>query len=138
MREFTTEATLDQLDEVLAFVDEDLGKYSEDEKAIIQIDIAVEEIFVNIAHYAYAPNTGTAKISLEIAGDAPTAKVTFEDGGVPYDPLSRPDPDVTLDVNHREIGGLGIYMVKQTMDELHYDYENGHNVLTLVKRFEAK
>ena len=77
-------------------------------------------------------------MSLEITGDGPTATVTFKDRGVPYDPLAKPDPDITLDVNHRQIGGLGIYMVKQTMDEVHYDYENGQNVLTMVKRFKAK
>ena len=103
----------------------------------MQLDVAAEEIFVNIAHYAYAPNTGTARVSLEIAGDVPTATVTFMDRGVPYDPLAKPDPDVTLDAEHRSVGGLGVYMVKQTMDEVRYAYEDGQNVLTMVKRFET-
>ena len=67
----------------------------------------------------------------------PTATVTFMDRGVPYDPLAKPDPDVTLDAEHRSVGGLGVYMVKQTMDEVRYAYEDGQNVLTMVKRFET-
>ncbi len=134
MREFTTEATLDQLDEVLAFVDEDLGKYSEDEKAIIQIDIAVEEIFVNIAHYAYTPNVGQAVIRTEITEDPLMISITFIDSGMAFDPLAKPDPDVTLPAEERQIGGLGIYMVKKSMDEVTYERKDDQNILTIRKK----
>lgn len=134
MREFTTEATLDQLDEVLAFVDEDLEKYSEDEKAIIQIDIAVEEIFVNIAHYAYTPNVGQAVIRTEITEDPLMISITFIDSGMAFDPLAKPDPDVTLPAEQRQIGGLGIYMVKKSMDEVTYERKDDQNILTIKKK----
>ena len=138
---FSDAIELDAVDEnlhrVIAFLEQGLEQAGCPLKAQMQLDVAAEEIFVNIAHYAYAPNVGTARISLEIAGDVPTATVTFADRGVPYDPLAKPDPDVTLDAEHRAVGGLGVYMVKQTMDEVRYAYEDGQNVLTMVKRFET-
>ena len=134
MREFKTEATLDQLDEVLAFVDEDLEKYSEDEKAIIQIDIAVEEIFVNIAHYAYTPNVGQAVIRMEIIEDPRMIEITFIDSGIAFDPPAKPDPDVTLPAEERQIGGLGIYMVKKSMDDVTYERKEDQNIFTIRKK----
>ena len=138
---FSDAIELDACDEnlhrVIAFLEQGLEQAGCPLKTQMQLDVAAEEIFVNIAHYAYAPNTGMARVSLEIAGDVPTATVTFMDRGVPYDPLAKPDPDVTLDAEHRSVGGLGVYMVKQTMDEVRYAYEDGQNVLTMVKRLET-
>ena len=89
----------------------------------MQIDLAVEEIFVNIANYAYRP---VRENPLEVT-------LTFLDSGAPYDPLAKEDPDITLDVKDRQIGGLGIFLVKQTMDDVKYEYKNGRNILTLTK-----
>ncbi len=96
-----------------------------------QIDLAVEEIFVNIAHYAYE-ETGIAKVECEYADSI--LKVSFTDSGKPFNPLLRPDPDITLSAEERNIGGLGIYLTKQFMDEVSYRYENSQNILTFKKK----
>ena len=99
----------------------------------MQIDIAVEEVFVNICKYAYHPDKGRAVVRVSVT-DAPVqVKITFIDHGHPYDPLDKDDPDVTLSAEDRPIGGLGIFMVKQTMDAVEYEYKDGSNILTLVK-----
>ena len=131
MNELTLEAKKENLDEVLAFVDGCLETLDCSPKAQMQIDIAVEEIFVNIASYAYAPDVGQATIRVE--PEAGAVAITFEDSGVPYDPLAKADPDVTLSAEERQIGGLGIFMVKKSMDSMEYEYRNGRNILTIRK-----
>ena len=121
------------LSEVLEFVEKSLEGTSCNMKTQMQICVAVEEIFVNIANYAYAPDKGRVKIELEITDDPETAVITFTDSGVPYDPLAKEDPDVTLSAEERKIGGLGIYMVKQSVDDIAYEYKDGQNILTLKK-----
>ncbi len=133
MKELEIEARTENLPQVLAFVDEQLEAADCPMKIQMQIDIAVEEIFVNIAHYAYNPEVGTAMVRVEILGDPPSVDITFIDGGVPYDPLAKADPDVTLSAEERQIGGLGIFMVKKSMDDVKYTYLDGHNILTLKK-----
>lgn len=128
------EARVDRLDEVLAFVDAQLEEAGCPFKVQMQLDIAVEEIYVNIASYAYAPDVGPATIRVEIDAEAPAVTVTFIDRGVPYDPLAKPDPDVTLSAQERQIGGLGIFMVKKSMDSMEYEYSEGRNILKLRKR----
>ncbi len=127
-------AQTEELKKVLAFVDSRLEAADCPVKTQLQIDVAVGEIFVNIAHYAYADGDGTAEITDRVEGDPAEAVIEFRDAGVPYDPLSRPDPDVTLSAEDRRIGGLGIYMVKKSMDAVRYRYEDGRNVLTIRKR----
>ena len=87
-----------------------------------------------IASYAYAPGTGIATVCIEIVDDLPVATIAFSDSGVPFDPLKKADPDVTLPAEEREIGGLDIFMTKKTMDEVRYEYKDGQNRLTLVKK----
>ena len=132
MKELIIDALTENLDAVIEFVTEQLETVDCPMKAQMQIEVAVEELFVNIAHYAYAPNTGSATIRTEITAD--TAEITFIDSGVPYDPLAKPDPDVTLSAKERQIGGLGIYMVKKSMDDMRYEYREGQNILTIVKK----
>lgn len=136
MAEKTFDARVDNLDAVLALVDDELKKLDCPKKIQLQIDIAVEELFVNIASYAYQPKTGTATIQVDTWQDPRAVAVTFYDSGVPYDPLAKPDPDVTLSAEQRRIGGLGIYMVKKSMDEMKYEYRNGQNVLMIKKIIE--
>ena len=100
------------------------------------IHICVEEIFVNIAHYAYGGKSGEAVINLDIEQNPKCCRVTFQDRGVPYNPLAKADPDITLSAEERQIGGLGIYMVKQSMDHVEYRYEDGCNILTIEKKIE--
>ena len=104
-------------------------------KAQMQLCVAAEEIFVNIASYAYAPGTGKATVRVAIEEEPRRAIVTFLDSGTPFDPLAREDPDVTLSAEERQIGGLGIFMTKKTMDDVSYVYRDGQNVLTLKKIF---
>ena len=134
MNELTLEARVENLDQVLSFVDGYLEQLGCPMKAQLQIDVAVEELFVNIAHYAYKPGIGSATIRVEAAQEPPAVSITFIDRGTPYDPLKKPDPDVTLSAEERQIGGLGIYMVKKSMDDIQYRYEDGQNILTIRKK----
>ena len=127
------EARKENLGEVLDALDGLLESVDCPMKVQMQLDIAVEEIFVNIASYAYAPEVGEAWIEIKITEDPLCAHITFQDCGIPYDPLKKPDPDVTLAADERAIGGLGIFMVKKSMDEMQYKYENGRNILYLKK-----
>ena len=138
MKELELKALTENLPKVLSFVDEQLEAADCPMKIQMQIDIAVEEIFVNIAHYAYNPDVGTAKVRVEVMGNPPAVDITFIDNGVPYDPLAKADPDVTLSAEKRQIGGLGIFMVKKTMDDVKYEYLDGHNVLTMKKGLVSK
>ena len=132
-KELDIEAVEENLNKVMAFVDENLEAVGCSMKAQMQIDIAVEEVFVNICKYAYHPEKGRAVVRVEVSDDPVQVKITFIDHGKPYDPLQKDDPDVTLSAEDREIGGLGIFMVKQTMDAVEYEYKDGSNILTLVK-----
>ena len=136
MDEMKIEAKVENLDEVLAFVDERLEEAGCPMKVQTQLDIAVEEIFVNIASYAYAPNSGNADIGVEITEDPPMVAIRFVDSGIPYNPLAKEDPDITLPAEERPIGGLGIYMVKKSMDDVQYEYTNGQNVFTIKKKLQ--
>ena len=133
VKELNIEADVDNLEKVLAFVDEQLEVHDCPPKVQMQLDVAVEELFVNIAHYAYNPETGNATVRVEIQENPLSVVITFIDHGVPYDPLAKPDPDVTLGVEERQIGGLGIYMVKKSMDGIKYEYNDGKNILTIRK-----
>ncbi len=133
MRELDIEAKTDNLAQVLQFVDEELEKAGCPMKAMMQIDVAVEEIFVNIACYAYNPETGPATIRTEVTKEPLSVILTFLDHGVPYDPLKKDDPDITLSAEERQIGGLGIFLVKKSMDEIYYEYKDGQNILTIKK-----
>ena len=133
MKEFTVEAKVENLDKVIAFVNSELETADCPMKIQMQIELAVEEIFVNIAHYAYGEETGSATVTVDVSsGD--TAVICFSDSGVQYDPLAKEDPDVTLSAEKRSIGGLGIFMTKKSMDHISYEYRDGHNVLTMEKR----
>ena len=134
MQELNIEARTENLGEVLGFVDALLEEHKCRAKPQIQINVAVEEIFVNIAHYAYTPNTGSARISVDFEGDPESVVITFSDTGMPYDPLAKEDPDITLSVSERQIGGLGVYMVKKSMDEVFYEHRDGCNIFTIKKQ----
>ena len=113
MKELDIDARVDNLNKVLEFTDSELEELGCSIKVQTQIDVAVEEIFVNIASYAYTDGTGTANIRIEYSEEDSTLSITFKDRGIPYNPLEKEDPDVTLSAEERGIGGLGIYMVKK-------------------------
>ena len=134
MKELMIEAAVDRLEEVLAFVDTALEELDCPMKAQMQIDVATEEIFVNVASYAYAPGTGDVRIQIGADPGTRTFTVTFTDSGIPYDPLQKEDPDVTLSAEKRDVGGLGIFMVKKSMDRVAYRRENGQNIFRMEKQ----
>lgn len=133
MKELTIDATVENIGKVTAFVDEQLEALGCPMKAQMQIDIAIDELFGNIAHYAYNPEVGPATVRVDVLQDPLSVVVTFIDNGIAYDPLAREDPDVALTAEEREIGGLGIYMVKKSMDEISYEYKDGQNILRIKK-----
>ena len=133
LQEMEIEAAADNLTEVHAFVNERLEAIGCPQKAKNQIDLAVEEIFINIASYAYAPEKGKAVVRVEVSEDPVSVLITFVDHGIPYDPLAKEDPDIRLSADEREIGGLGIFMTKKIMDDVTYAYKDGQNILTLKK-----
>ena len=119
---------------MLQFVQAELDQISCPPKICNQIAIAVEEIFVNIANYAYRPDVGDATIRCQISTKGqPQITIEFLDSGKPYDPLKNAEPDTTLPAEERRIGGLGIFMVKRLMDTVKYEYKDGKNILTLQK-----
>ena len=127
------EAEESNLQTVLDFIDKHLDAVDCPPKAKMQIEVAAEEIFINIASYAYAPDKGRATVRVEVSPDPVTVTITFIDQGMPYDPLAKEDPDVTLKAEDRPVGGLGIFMVKKTMDDVTYEYKDGKNILRIKK-----
>lgn len=133
MKELVVSATIESIPEVTAFVDEQLEQLDCPIKTQMQVDVAIDELFSNIAYYAYNPEIGSATVRVEVTEDPIAVVITFIDNGVPYDPLAKADPDVTLPIEERGIGGLGIYMVKKTMDDISYEYKDGQNILKIKK-----
>ena len=131
--EIQVEADTSNLDEVTRFIEKHLENADCPMKTIIQINIAIDEIFSNIANYAYHPGRGDAKIKIHISEDPAVAEITFKDSGVPFNPLEVEEPDTTASADERKIGGLGIFMVKKSMDDLTYEYKDGENILTIKK-----
>ena len=129
----TFPAKTEALNDVLGFVEETLESLDCSMKIQMAVSVAIEEVFVNVAHYAYGDGEGD--VTLGIGFDADSRAMTFRmaDQGVPFDPLKMPDPDITLSAEDRDIGGLGIFITKKTMDTVTYAYENGENILTMVK-----
>lgn len=133
MQEITLDATVENIDKVTAFIDQELEQIDCPMKAQMQIDVAIDELFGNIAHYAYKDKIGQATVQFNANENKSEVSITFIDNGVPYNPLAKEDPDTTLSAQERDIGGLGIFIVKKTMDDIIYNYSNNQNVLTIKK-----
>ena len=133
MNELTIAATLENIETVTDFVNHHLEALDCPMKAQAQIDVAIDELFSNIARYSYNPEVGQATVRVEVVDEPLAVIITFIDNGVPYDPLAEADPDVTLSAEERQFGGLGIYIVKKSMDEISYEYKDGQNILTIKK-----
>ncbi|MBR4418108.1 MAG: ATP-binding protein [Victivallales bacterium] len=133
MKELTVDAAIENIPAVTAFVEEQLEQVGCPMKAQMQIDIAIDELFSNIAQYAYTPKTGKATVRVEVTENPMAVVISFIDNGIPYDPLAKADPNVSLPADERQIGGLGIFMVKKSMDEINYEYKDGQNILTIKK-----
>ena len=134
MKELTTGAIIENIGAVTDFVDEQLEALGCGMKAETQINIAIDEIFSNIARYAYNPEVGSATVRIEVEEEPLSVILTFMDKGVPFDPLKNDAPDTGLSADERDIGGLGIFIVKKTMDEVSYEYKDGKNILKIKKQ----
>ena len=134
MKEWTFEAKIDRIPWLTEQVDALLEGLDCPIKAQMQIDVAIDELLANIASYAYETGEGEVTVRFDFQPDNRTVALTFIDSGIPYDPLAKPDPDVALEVEKRSVGGLGIFLVKKTMDDMTYARRDGHNVLTIRKR----
>ena len=130
MKELTLEANIDNLYKALDFISVELEENGCKPKLLTQISIAVEEIFVNISNYAYRPEIGGVSIRIKVND---VVIIEFEDKGTPYNPLIKSDPDIHLPVEERDVGGLGIFMVKKIMDTVEYQHIDNKNILTIKK-----
>ena len=135
MEKITVEATLENLQTVIDFATERLEARDCSMKVVMQTELVIEEIFVNIASYAYKPEIGSATFCLEFEENPDAALMTFIDEGRPYNPLEQEAPDTTLAIEERNIGGLGIFLVKKNVDEISYEYSDGKNILRMKKFF---
>ena len=130
-------AVLENLDRVVDFIAGFLLQNGFDQKSIAQMSIAVEEIFTNICRYAYVPESGAARI--EALMEPPErAVVRFSDSGRPFDPLAAPPPDTALPAEQRKQGGLGIFMMRQLVSQVCYQYKDGKNILTITKQKQTE
>ncbi len=136
MEELKIEADIKNLNTVLEFVNKVLEEADCSSDVMASIDIAVEEIFVNVAQYAYSSPKGNLKIIADVIEDINEFNITFIDKGVPFDPLKIKDPDIDIPLEEREVGGLGIYMVKMIMDRVKYEYKNGNNIFMFTKNLD--
>ena len=132
-KELTLEATLENIAAATDFVNAELEALDCPMNVQMQIDIAIDELFGNIAHYAYNPSTGPVTVRVEVEHDPLSVVVTFIDNGKPYDPLTTAEPDTTLSAEARQIGGLGVFLVRKTMDDVSYEYKDGKNILKIKK-----
>jgi anti-sigma regulatory factor (Ser/Thr protein kinase) len=133
MNKIVLPAEIDKLDDVIAFIDTSLEGHEYSDKTLMEIEIAVEEIFVNIASYAYPPGTGVVSVETDISGKPEKLIARFVDNGIKYDPLEKEDPDVGLSVEDTSIGGLGIFITKESMDDVVYEYKENKNILIITK-----
>ena len=134
MPKITLPAVLDKIETATDFINGILEDANCPMSARMQLDIALDELMSNVARYAYASGEGDVTVSLEILESPRRAVLTITDSGVPYDPLKKEDPDITLSAEERKIGGLGIFIVKRSMDKMSYAFKNGKNIVTIVKK----
>lgn len=136
--EITVDADTGSLDKVTDFINNMLVRHGCPNKTIIQIDIIIDELFSNIAYYAYPKGTGDVTVKIEIIREqTPAAVITFTDCGIPYNPLERDNPDTTLSARERKIGGLGIFIVRKNVDDISYEYAGSRNILRIKRGFDA-
>ena len=134
----TVPAQIAEFPRVSEFIENQAQQAGLDPKEITQLLIAAEEAYVNIAHYAYADAApGQAEIYCEALSDGTGIAVSFRDNGQPFNPLANSEPEINAPLQEREIGGLGIFMIKKMMDDVSYCYQDGKNQLTLVKKKKA-
>lgn len=131
--ELKIEAKIENVDDLTTKVNECLEKMGCSMRSMTQIDIALDELFSNVCHYAYDGELGHVIVDVTEVQDGKAVQITLKDSGIPFDPLKHQDPDISKSIHERAIGGLGIFMVKRTMDDVLYEYRDGLNMLTVIK-----
>ena len=134
MTELKLKAVVESIPEVTEFINGKLEALACSAKAKLQINVAIDELVCNIARYAYGRDTGDVTVQFDYDRETGLASISFMDSGVPFNPLEKSDPDISLPAAERRIGGLGIFLVRKTMDKMEYRYENGMNILTISKK----
>ncbi len=140
MKEMELESKRILLDDVLLWMDDMIEPYNVPRRIFVQLHVCVEELYVNICNYAYGGAIGKVKLIADVVkeGGEPVFVMTFIDQGVPFNPLEHADPDITLSGEERNIGGLGILMVKKRMDRFEYERKDGSNIVTIAKSLVLK
>ena len=133
MKKLTMKAEREIIPEVIDFIDRELDELGCSEKTKAQINIAIDELYGNIASYAYGEENGEVTVIIEGDSTPGAVSISFQDEGKPFNPLESREPDITLPARERKIGGLGIFMVKKSMDDVRYEYRDGKNILTIRK-----
>lgn len=133
MKDLLVESKIEDIEAVTKFVQTELQSLGCSGHAVMQIKMAIDEIFGNICYYAYGSKTGPVKVSVGMDDERKTAVLTFSDNGIPYNPLEADIPDIELDGEERPVGGLGIFIVREMMDDITYEYKDGKNILCLTK-----
>lgn len=134
MKSLEIPAEKSRLNEVIDFVLDFAEKLGFEKKELFQLKLCTEEIFVNVASYAYEPDTGLITVTADGSEDPLAVTLSFIDSGTPFDPLAKPDPAKDRPLSQAKKGGLGIFLTKRMMDEVSYAYQDGKNVLTIKKK----
>ena len=133
MKKLTMKAERENIPEVIDFIDRELDELGCSEKTKAQINIAIDELYGNIASYAYGEVSGEVTVIIDRDSTPGAVSISFQDEGKPFNPLESGEPDVTLSARERKVGGLGIFLVRKSMDDVLYEYRDGKNILTIRK-----
>jgi len=134
-KKITLPALIESVTRITEFSETEMEMHECPMKVIVQMNIAIDEIVSNVVNYAYGDEKGDVSVSLDFLDSPRAVRMTFRDKGNPYNPLKNADPDITLSAEERNIGGLGIFIVKKNMDSMEYAFEDGENVLTITKLY---
>ena len=130
-------AERENIPEVIDFIDRELDELGCSEKTKAQINIAIDELYGNISSYAYGEESGEVTVIIDRDSTPGAVSISFQDEGKPFNPLESGEPDVTLSARERKVGGLGIFLVRKSMDDVLYEYRDGKNILTIRKTLQG-
>lgn len=133
MDQIIVPAQKEYLADVLGFINGEVDPFPHEASQLLRLELAVEEAFVNVANYAYPEKSGEVIVGLSISEDPLTATVELTDSGTRFNPLEREDPDLSIGIEDKKPGGLGIFLIKENSDQVHYQYHEGRNILTIQK-----
>lgn len=134
MNKITISSKVENLQNVLNFINKQLESLKYSQRALFQLELSVEEAFVNIANYAYENHNGEVVVCSKIDKNPLNIIVQFIDTGIPYNPLENKYTDISSDLDEKKIGGLGILLIKKNVDYVSYEYKDGKNILTIGKK----